>query len=139
MLLRRARWVLSRLRCNGHSLLLSSYLTRIGRIENPSWNACGHLPSHSGLSSYGLFVLLAFWRLSVSLRPLVQTLRSCPASGAPWSSAMPPFLKSGRVATTTQRTMQSGNRNSTPNSIPNSFQGFWHATIPHSSYSGFDN
>ena len=31
---------LSRLRCNGHSLLLSSYLSRIGRIENPSCSAC---------------------------------------------------------------------------------------------------
>ena len=30
---RHARCVLSRLRCNGHSLLLSSYLSRIGRIE----------------------------------------------------------------------------------------------------------
>ena len=32
----------SRLHCNGHSLLLSSYLFRIGRIKNPSCNACGH-------------------------------------------------------------------------------------------------
>ena len=31
------------LRCNGHSLLLSSYLSKIGRIENPSCSACGHL------------------------------------------------------------------------------------------------
>ena len=36
--------VLSRLRCNGHSLLLSCYLSRIGRIENPSCSACGHSP-----------------------------------------------------------------------------------------------
>ena len=28
--------------CNGHSLLLGSYLSRIGRIENPSCSACGH-------------------------------------------------------------------------------------------------
>ena len=42
VLLRHARYVLSRLRCNGHSLLLSSYLCRIGRIENPSCSACGH-------------------------------------------------------------------------------------------------
>ena len=34
--------VLSRLRCNGHSLLLGSYLSRIGRTENPSCSACGH-------------------------------------------------------------------------------------------------
>ena len=39
---RHARCVLSRLRCNGHSLLLSSYLSRIGRIENSSCSACGH-------------------------------------------------------------------------------------------------
>ena len=34
--------VLSLLHCNGHSLLLGSYLSRIGRIENPSCSACGH-------------------------------------------------------------------------------------------------
>ena len=39
---RHVRCVLFRLRCNGHSLLLSSYLTRIGRIENPFCSACGH-------------------------------------------------------------------------------------------------
>ena len=39
---RHARCVLSRLRCNGHSLFLGSYLSRIGRIENPSCSTCGH-------------------------------------------------------------------------------------------------
>ena len=39
---RHARCVLSRLCCNGHSLLLGSYLSRIGRIENSSRSACGH-------------------------------------------------------------------------------------------------
>ena len=39
---RHARCVLSRLRCNGHSLLLGSYLSRIDRIKNPSCSACGH-------------------------------------------------------------------------------------------------
>ena len=39
---RHARCVLSRLRCNGHSLLLGSYLPRIGRTENLSCSACGH-------------------------------------------------------------------------------------------------
>ena len=34
--------VFSRLRCNEHSLLLSSYLSRIGIIEDPSCSACGH-------------------------------------------------------------------------------------------------
>ena len=37
-----ARCVFSRLRCNGRSLLLSSYLSSSGRIENPSCSACGH-------------------------------------------------------------------------------------------------
>ena len=37
-----ACYVLSRPCCNGHSLLLGSYLSRIGRIENPSCSACGH-------------------------------------------------------------------------------------------------
>ena len=39
---RHARYVLSRLRYNKHSLLLSSYLSRIRRIENPSCSACEH-------------------------------------------------------------------------------------------------
>ena len=39
---RHARCVLSRLRCNGHSLLLRSYHSRISRIENPSCSASGH-------------------------------------------------------------------------------------------------
>ena len=37
-----ARCVFSRFGCNGHSLLLSCYLSRVGRIENPSCSACGH-------------------------------------------------------------------------------------------------
>ena len=42
VLLLHARCVLSGFRCNGHSLLLSFYLSRIGRIKNPSCSACGH-------------------------------------------------------------------------------------------------
>ena len=37
-----ARCVLSRLHCNGYNLLLSFYLSRIGRTENPSCSVCGH-------------------------------------------------------------------------------------------------
>ena len=37
------RCALSRLRCNGHSLLLSSYFPRIDRFENSSCSACGLL------------------------------------------------------------------------------------------------
>ena len=39
---RHARCVLSCLRCNGHSFLLSSSFSRIGKIENPSCSACRH-------------------------------------------------------------------------------------------------
>ena len=39
---RHARCVLSHLCCNGHSLVLGSYLPRIGRIKNPSCSVCGH-------------------------------------------------------------------------------------------------
>ena len=93
---RHARCVLSRLRCNRHSLLLGSSLSRIGRTENPSCRTCRN--SSQDISyRYGLFSPLTLWRLSVFLRPLVQTLGSCPASGAPWSSAMPPSLGRGRV------------------------------------------
>ena len=79
---RHACCVLFRLLCNGHSLLLSSYFSRNGRIEKPSCSACGYpfqdLLSHCALSSYGLFAPLALWQLSVSLRPLVQALGSFP-------------------------------------------------------------
>ena len=101
VLLRHARCVLSRLRCNGHSLRLGSYLwdwqNRESFLQRLWTLVPGHLSSHSALSSYGLFAPLTLWRLSVSFRPLVQPLGSCPASGAPWSSAMPPSLGRGRV------------------------------------------
>ena len=41
---RSARCALSRLRCNGHSTLLNSYLHRIGRTETPSCSNCGSEP-----------------------------------------------------------------------------------------------
>ena len=94
---RHARCVLSRLRCNGHSLLLGSYLSRIGRIEKPSCRVCGH-------SSQDISHLILHCPATDSLRrslfgdslqPLVQTLGNCLASGAPWSSAMPPSLGRG--------------------------------------------
>ena len=49
---RHARCVLSRLCCNRHSQLLSSYLSRIGRIENPSCSACGHTSPRTSLISF---------------------------------------------------------------------------------------
>ena len=39
---RHARCAFSRLRCNGHSLLLGSRFSRIGSIENSSCGACRH-------------------------------------------------------------------------------------------------
>ena len=42
MLPRHTCGVLSRLCCNGYSLLLSAYLSRTGRIENSSYSANGH-------------------------------------------------------------------------------------------------
>ena len=48
------------------AFFLGSSLSRIGRIENPSCSACGHLSSHSALSSYGLFTPLTLWRLCLS-------------------------------------------------------------------------
>ena len=68
---RHARCVFSRLCYNGHSLLLSSYLFRIGRIENRSCSACRHLSqdtSHLILLCLATHTVpLALWRLSVSL------------------------------------------------------------------------
>ena len=86
---------LSRLRCNGHSLRLDSYLSRIGRTENPSCSACGH--SSQDTSHLILHCPATDSLATISLRPLVQTLGSCSTSGAPWSSAMPPSLGRGRV------------------------------------------
>ena len=106
---RHARCVLSCLRCNGHSLLLGSYLSRIGRIENPSCSAYGHSSpdtSHLILHCQATDCApLTLWRLSVSVRPLVQTLGSCPASVAPWSSAMLPSLGRGRVTNNNNNNM----------------------------------
>ena len=62
-----------------------------------------HLSSHSALSSCGLIAPLTLWRLSISLRPLVQILGSSPAFGAAWSSAMPPSLGSRRVTNNNNR------------------------------------
>ena len=76
---RHARCVLSRLRCNGHSLLLGSYLFKIGRIENPSCSACGH-PSQD-ISHFILHCLATdslrrslFGDSLVSLQSLVQAV-----------------------------------------------------------------
>ena len=82
-----AHCVLSHLCCNGLSLLLGSYLSRIGRTENSSCSACGdsfrdtshlilHYPATDSLCR-------SLFGNSLSLPG------SCSASGAPWSSAIP--------------------------------------------------
>ena len=103
MLPRHARYALSRLYSNGHSLLLNSYLSRIDRIENSSCSACGysfqdtshlilHCPATDSLR-HSLF--------GDSIRFLFQALGSCPVYGTPKSSTMPPSLGRGQVETTT--------------------------------------
>ena len=87
-LFRYVRCVLSRLCCNGHSLLLSSYLSKIGRIENPSCSACGHssqdtthlilhCPATDSLFLYDLWSRP--WRVAWLLG--LHSLPSCPH---PW-------------------------------------------------------
>ena len=84
-----ARTAFSRHRYNGHSLPLSSYLTRIGRIENLSCSACRH-------PSQGIFHLIIHCPATNSLCPLPfgnsrpfyrlwsgDALGNCLASGAP--------------------------------------------------------
>ena len=96
-----ARCVLSRLRCNGYSLLLGSYLSRIGEIENPSWSACGH-------SSQDTSYLILHCPARDSLHPLLfgefrslYNVWSRPWElGGFWGSmvfCMPPSLGRGRV------------------------------------------
>ena len=53
---------LSRLRCKGHSLLSSSYLTKIGRIKNPSCSACGQ-------SSQDIFCTVQLQTVSTTSNP----------------------------------------------------------------------
>ena len=86
-----ARYVFSRLCCNGHSLRLSSCLYKTGRIENFSCSACKH-PSQD--TSHLILHGPATECLCHSLfgDTLVQAMGSCPTFETPWSSAMPPSL-----------------------------------------------
>ena len=58
-------------------------------LAAPADTRARNLSSHFALPSYELFAPLALWRLSVSLQPLVLTLGSYPAYGAPRFSGMP--------------------------------------------------
>ena len=107
VLLRHAHCVLSRLRGNGHSLLLISYLSRIGRIENPSCSACRH-------SSQDTSHLILHRPATDSLRRLLfgNFLSLYDLWPRPWRAArflgphfstINPFLGRGRVTTTTAK------------------------------------
>ena len=81
----------------GHSFLLSR-----PSIENSFCSACGHssqdtshLILHCPATDY-LRRSLFGDSLFLFLQSPVQALWSCPAFGAPWSSAMPPSLGMGR-------------------------------------------
>ena len=111
MLPRHTRYVLSRLGCNGHSLLLGSYLSRIGKIENPSCSACRE-------SSQETSDLILHYPATDSLHRLLfgdslclsgPALESCPASGAPWFSAMLPSIGRGRLTNNNNNTPASNN------------------------------
>ena len=105
---RHACCALSRPRCNGHSFLLSSYLTRIGIIENPSCSACGHPSQDPPI----LFCPVQLRTLCAarSLATLCFSTTSGQAVGnflafeVSWSSAMP--LSRGRGGVTTITTGQ---------------------------------
>ena len=87
---RSARCALSRLRCNGRSTLLNSYLHRVSRAETPSCSNCGsksqnlsHLVldcpvlDHLHRAIFGhTLSLLDFWSPSVGSRPITGTPRS---------------------------------------------------------------
>ena len=102
---RHARCALSRLHCNRHSLLLSSYLTRIGRTMNSSCSACEH-PSQD---TYHLILrspATNTWRRLLFGDSLLSTT-SGPGSGefpGFWDSMVfhnAQILRKNRVATTT--------------------------------------
>ena len=101
-----ARDVLSCLCCNGHSLLLSSYLSRIGRIL-PA--ASVDTRPRTSLISFCTAQLQTFCAAHSLATLCLSTISgpdigSCPASGAPWSSAMPPSLRKGRVTNNSNST-----------------------------------
>ena len=96
--------VFSRLHCNGHSLLLSFYLSRIGRIENLSCSACGHFsqdtsclilhrPTTDSLrrSLFGDFLVYDLWSRPWGVARLLE-LHGLP----PY-----PYPSKGRATTTT--------------------------------------
>ena len=102
------RCFLSRLRCNVHSLLSRSYLSRIGRIENSFCSACEHSfqdTSHLILHCAATDSLRhSLFGDSLSLYDLwFRPWGVSSASGAPWSSAMSPSLERGWATTRSKK------------------------------------
>ena len=90
------------------SLHLSSYLSKTGKIENPSYSVCGHSSQDSShlILQCPAMDFLRRWLFgdSLSLYDLwFRAQESCSASGAPWSSVMPPSLERGWATATTTR------------------------------------
>ena len=92
--------VLFPLRFNGHSLLLNSYLSRIGRIENPSCSTCRH---SSQDTTHLILHCPAMDSLATLCPSTTSALECCPVSSAPWFSAMLPSLGKGWVSTTSNK------------------------------------
>ena len=102
LLSRPIRSELSRLRCHGHSILLSSYLHRISRKENSACSACGHplqdlkhllldCPASEPLPK-------SISGSSLSILDLWSRAWGCgPTVGSPRSFSAPPTLGRGRV------------------------------------------
>ena len=94
--------------CNGHSLLSSCCLTRIGRIENPSCSASGHPSqniSHLFLQSPAVGSLrYSLFGDTLSLYDLWSRL--CGVSWHLGLHVVPPYprsLERGRTTTTTKQ------------------------------------
>ena len=99
LLYRSIRTELSRLRCHGHSLLLSSQ----DQSEGEFWLQCLWTPSTGPqsspprLSCFWTPSQIYLWLLSFYSRSMVQTLGCGPTVGSPRSFSAPPSLGRGRV------------------------------------------
>ena len=82
------------LRCNGHSLLLSSYFSRIGRNENPSCSACGN-------SSQDTSDLILHCPATDSLCACFLAIFCLCMTSSPGPGELPGFLLLAAVLTTT--------------------------------------
>ena len=128
---RHARCVLSRLRCNGHSLLLGSYLSRIGRIENSSCSACGHLSQD--ISHLFCTVQLRTLCAAHSLVTLCLFMTSGPDPGELpgfWGSMVFRHAPIPRKGSGKQQQQQQGANRETFRLVMQELSDLWRATAP---------